>query len=300
MARKRKAAAEKQESGGDSGGASEENEQLESDGEELVEEGKLICALTQEQRPETDQEKTLQSFIEQLHLEYGIPLELMARDVRVICEVEDAKSGGTKKKSRTISLAVYEEGADRTPDNIIRVAVIVPPKTKPEEQNLVLLNDLLGAIGGSREEVFGIWSNGTDLAFRMRRYDRTGQPRYLDLTDIPAPDETLKDLETADRRPLRIATGDSLLRTFKRCHDYIYGNQGAKSDKAFLATPVLDLCEDLRRKAVTSKLLRGRNGGQHGRWSLGGCEENPSALRRGRGQEGSVSRRLRWFGASRS
>lgn len=203
------------------------------EGEELVEEGKLICALTGEQRTESDQEKTLQSFIEQLHREYGIPLEDMERDVRVTCEIENEKSGGTKKKTRTISLAVYDHKAERTPENVIRVAVIAPPKTKPDETNLLLLNDILGAIGGERPEVFGIWTNGSDLAFRMRTYDRVGQPKYVELTDIPAPDETLQDLETAERRPLRIATGDSLLRTFKRCHDYIYGNQPAKSDKAF-------------------------------------------------------------------
>lgn len=209
------------------------DELADSEGEELVEEGKLICKLTGEQRTETEQEKTLQSFIEQLHREYGIPLEDMARDVRVVCEVEDSRSGGTKNKTRSISLAVYESNKDRTPDNIIRVAVVSPPKTRPDEGNLLVLNDILGAIGGERAQVFGIWTNGSDLAFRMRSYDRAGQPKYVDLTDIPAPDESLEDLETADRRPLRIATGDSLLRTFKRCHDYIYGNQPAKSDKAF-------------------------------------------------------------------
>jgi type I restriction enzyme M protein len=63
----------------------------------------------------------------------------------------------------------------------------------------------------------------------MREYHkRTGDPVYTELTDFPAPDETLEDLESAERRPMRVAAGDSLLRAFKRCHDYLYGNQNRR------------------------------------------------------------------------
>src|SRR5581483_2345089 len=85
-----------------------------------------------------------------------------------------------------------------------------------------------------RSEVYGVWTNGTDLAFRLRTFhSRTGDPVFTELTDIPAPDESLADLESAERRPLRVAAGDSLLRTFKRCHDYLYGNQNMRGDRAF-------------------------------------------------------------------
>ncbi len=83
-------------------------------------------------------------------------------------------------------------------------------------------------------EIYGLWTNGSELAFRMRRFNRrTGAAELTELTDFPAPDETLEDLESADRRPLRVASGDSLLRAFKRCHDYLYGNQNMRGDKAF-------------------------------------------------------------------
>ena len=63
----------------------------------------------------------------------------------------------------------------------------------------------------------------------MREYHkRTGDPQFTELTDFPAPDETLEDLESAERRPMRVAAGDSLLRAFKRCHDYLYGNQNRR------------------------------------------------------------------------
>lgn len=88
---------------------------------------------------------------------------------------------------------------------------------------------MLGGIAPDRDRVFGLWTNGADLTFRMREYHkRTGDPVYTELTDFPAPDETLEDLESAERRPMRVAAGDSLLRAFKRCHDYLYGNQNRR------------------------------------------------------------------------
>ena len=45
--------------------------------EDLVPEGKLVCVLTGEYKTASPQEETLQSFIEQLHREYGIALEDM-------------------------------------------------------------------------------------------------------------------------------------------------------------------------------------------------------------------------------
>src|SRR6185436_10015654 len=92
----------------------------------------------------------------------------------------------------------------------------------------------------------GLWTNGTDLAFRMRTYHpRTGEPEFTELTDFPAPGETLEDLEKAERRPLRVATADSLLRAFKRCHDYLYGNQSMRADRAFWQLLYLIFCKIL-------------------------------------------------------
>ncbi len=63
------------------------------DAEELLPEGKLVCVLTGEQRTATAQEETLQSFIEQMHREYGVALEDMERDVRISCVTFDEAKG---------------------------------------------------------------------------------------------------------------------------------------------------------------------------------------------------------------
>lgn len=188
--------------------------------EELLEEGKIICNLTGEHRTATPQEETLQSFIEQLHREYGVAFEDMARDVRIVCESEDPERGGVRKKTRNVSLVVYEPGAAHEPENIIRAVLVAPPTAKADK-SVDALEDVLANLDERHDRVFGVWTNGSELAFRMREYhSRTGEPRFEELTDFPAPHETLEDLESAERRPLRIATKDSLLRSFKHCHSY--------------------------------------------------------------------------------
>lgn len=223
-----------------------EVEALDGETEELLPEGKLVCALTGEQKLATPQEETLQSFIEQLHREYGVALEDMGRDVRLRCTFVDEKTGKERNRSRTVSLVVYETGKPHEVDHVIRAAFIASPSTKADAKAIGVLEEILGSLSDSYPQVFGLWTNGIELAFRMRTYhSRTGDPEFTELTDIPGPAETLEDLENASRRPLRVAAGDSLLRTFKRCHDYLYGNQQMRPDKAFWQLLYLIFCKIL-------------------------------------------------------
>lgn len=213
-------------------------------GDELVPEGKLVCALTGQLVSASAHEELLQSLIEQLHREYGVPIEDMARDVRLPCYSDDSNSGKSKTRMRAISLVVYESAESHEPGNIIRVAIVAKPGAKPEQKSLDVLDEVLGSLSQDRAQVFGLWTNGTDLTFRMRTYhSRTGEPEYVSLTDFPAPSETLEDLESGTRRPLRIATKDSLLQTFKRCHNYLYGNQSMRGDRAFWQLLFLIFCK---------------------------------------------------------
>lgn len=230
--------------------------------EELLPEGKLVCALTGELKTATPQEETLQSFIEQLHREYQIPLEDMGRDVRLQCQTIDHKTGKPRTRTRSVSLVVYEPGRPHQNQNIIRIALIAAPTTKADEKAIGLLEEALGGLSEDREQVFGLWTNGTNLAFRMRTYhSRTGEPQFTELTDFPAPDESLDDLEKAERRPLRVATADSLLRAFKRCHDYLYGNQSMRGDRAFWQLLYLIFCKILDEQQSSRRFFVGATEG---------------------------------------
>lgn len=216
----------------------------ENGSDELVPEGKLVCALTGEFKTASSQEEVTQSLIEQLHREYTVPLEDMERDVRVACTTEDPDTGRSRTRRRIVSLVVYQAGKAHDVANIIRVGIVAKPGVKPDAKAINVLDEVLGNLSQDRPQVYGLWTNGIGLEFRMRTYQaRTGEPQYVSLTDFPAPSETLEDLESGSRRPLRIATGESLLQTFKRCHDYLYGNQSMRGDRAFWQLLYLIFCK---------------------------------------------------------
>jgi type I restriction enzyme M protein len=205
-----------------------DGEEGDEDGAEPIPQDTLVCALTHEFKPDKPEERVLQSFIEQLHREYRVELADMERDVRVACQ--DANG---KKKNVTVGVAVYEHGVAHEVENIIRVVLIAKANAKVSDAAVGQLDLVLSNLSDERPEVYGAWTNGKDLTFRMRTYDpANGFPVSTELTDFPAPDETLADLNDADRRALRVAAGDSLLRAFNHCHDYL-STQGLRDEKAF-------------------------------------------------------------------
>ena len=188
----------------------------------------LVCALTAELKLDKPEERILQNLIEQMHREYRVELADMERDVKLSCV--DASE---KKKNVTLAIAVYEKNKPHAVDNIIRVVLVGKANAKGIDAAVGQLDLVLSNLSEDRAEVYGVWTNGKDMAFRMRTYNpANGFPVPTELTDFPAPDEVLADLDDADRRPLRVAAGDSLLRAFNHCHDYL-STQGLRDEKAF-------------------------------------------------------------------
>lgn len=200
----------------------------EEDADEPIPQDTLVCALTEEFKPDKPEERVLQSLIEQLHREYRVEYSDMQRDVRVAC-----LDAAGRRKTITIGIAVYEHAQPHELENIIRIVLVAKANAKVSDATIGQLDLVLSNLSEDRAEVFGVWTNGKDMAFRMRTYDpANGFPVSTELTDFPAPDETLADLDDADRRPLRVAAGDSLLRAFSHCHDYL-STQGLRDEKAF-------------------------------------------------------------------
>ncbi|MGL3104620.1 N-6 DNA methylase [Bradyrhizobium sp. BR 1432] len=196
--------------------------------DELIPQDTLICALTGHSKIDKPEERVLQSLIEQLHREYRIELSDMERDVKVAC-----RDAAEKKKTVSIGVAVYESGKLHTLDNLIRVVLVAKSNAKVSDAAIGQLELVLSNLNEARSEVYGVWTNGKEMAFRMRTYDAAnGFPVITELTDFPAPDETLADLDDADRRALRVAAGNSLLRAFNHCHDYL-STHGLRDEKAF-------------------------------------------------------------------
>lgn len=188
----------------------------------------IVCSLTGALVDDNPEERVLQSFVEQLHREYRVELADMERDVRISCQDD-----GGKNKSIRVGIAVYQQGKPHEIGNIIRVVLIAKANARVSDAAVGQLDLVLSNLNEDRSEVYGAWTNGKDLTFRMRTYNpANGFPVSTELTDFPAPDETLADLDDADRRALRVAAGNSLLRAFNHCHDYL-STQGLRDEKAF-------------------------------------------------------------------
>ena len=196
-----------------------------SQNELVLGENEIVCTLTNRVVKSTDRELTLQSMIAMMSDEYGFDPEDMERDFKV--KYTDADSG--KTKTQKVDLAIFEEGRAHETENLIRFVIVAKDsKVKP--------NDKKGGVSATMENIlfctdcdFGCWTNGEDLHYLHSNEDDWGQSDVEDITDFPACGQTLEDLEAQGERALpRKPANESLVKTFKRCHDYIYGNEGMK------------------------------------------------------------------------
>ena len=215
--------------------------------EEIVlEDNQLVCVLTGEIKKVSPAETNLQSIIVMLNEEYGFDLEDMVRDFKI--EYTDPDTNKLKKQK--VELVVFEKGKPHEQDHIIRICIVQDDKVKENDKKKGLTATLENAMGAVESCEFGLWANGSNYHFLQKEDDALGYDyEFVDLSDFPGEGETLGDLDRADRSNSRKPANDSLIKVFKRSHDYIYGNEGRKKD-AFWQLLYLIFCKlyDEKRK----------------------------------------------------
>lgn len=215
--------------------------------EEIVlEDNQLVCVLTGEIKKVSAAETNLQSIIVMLNEEYGFDLEDMVRDFKI--EYTDPDTNKLKKQK--VELVVFEKGKPHEQDQIIRICIVQDDKVKENDKKKGLTATLENAMGAVESCEFGLWANGSNYHFLQKEDDALGYDyEFVDLSDFPGEGETLGDLDRADRSNSRKPANDSLIKVFKRSHDYIYGNEGRKKD-AFWQLLYLIFCKlyDEKRK----------------------------------------------------
>lgn len=204
----------------------------------ILEDNQLICILTENIKKSTAQEQNIQSTIRMLIEEYGFEMADMARDFNIIY-VEPATG---KNKKQKLEVVVFEKGTDHVQENIIRIAVVQDEKVKENDKKKGVTPTLENALGAVENCEFGLWTNGQDIKYLQREYDVFDNENFIDLADFPGEGETIKDMDRADRSHARKPANDSLIKVFKRSHDYIYGNEGRKKD-AFWQLLYLIFCK---------------------------------------------------------
>ena len=193
--------------------------------EEIVlNDNQIICALTDAIKPAKSKELTLQSLIAMLNEEYGFEMTDMERDFTLAYVDTEGKN-----KRMKIDLAVFEAGKPHDADGLIRICIVQDDKTKSKDSKKGVESTLQEALEASEDCDFGLWTNGDEFHFLQKETDEWNVIQCNDISDFPGEGQTMEDLEKwADKIKPRKPANDSLVRTFKRCHDYIYGNEGMK------------------------------------------------------------------------
>lgn len=209
----------------------------------------LICVLTGDKKKASSKEQILQSIILQMNEEYGFEMSDMKRDYSFSYENEEGK-----KKRMTIDLAIFRADAAKEPENLERICFVYDAKVKAGDNKKgveAALNFGLRASGCD----FGLWTNGDELHFSQRTEDLIGNEKIIDIADFPGLGESIEDMERqGDRSQPRKPANDSLIRTFSRCHNYLYANEGRKKD-AFWELLNLIFCKiyDEKRRFICAE-----------------------------------------------
>ncbi|WP_192347901.1 class I SAM-dependent DNA methyltransferase [Algoriphagus sp. Y33] len=216
-----------------------------------LEDNQLVCILTGDVKKVKPQESNLQSIILMLNEEYGFDLADMERDFAI--QYTDPDSG--KPKRQKVELVIFEKGKPHEQDFIIRICVVQDDKVKDTDKKKGVKPTLENAMGAVESCEFGLWANGSSYHYLQKEDDAMGfDYEFVDLSDFPGEGETLGDLDRADRSSSRKPANDSLIKVFKRSHDYIYGNEGRKKD-AFWQLLNLIFCKlyDEKRRFIPSE-----------------------------------------------
>lgn len=205
----------------------------------IIEDNQLVCVLTDKPKKATSQEKNIQSIILMLNEEYGFEMKNIARDVNIV--FVDPDTG--KNKKQKIEVVVYKEDSEQNQEDIIRIAAVQDEKIKENDKKKGVTIALENALAALDNCDFGLWTNGNDLKYLQKEDDDFGFDfNFTDISDFPGNGETIEDIDRADRSHSRKPANDSLIKVFKRSHDYIYGNEGRKKD-AFWQLLYLIFCK---------------------------------------------------------
>lgn len=201
--------------------------------------------------PDTPKEQVRQRIARALFHEYGLCVEDMGRDFSVTV-------GG---KRRRIDLAIFKHDAGHTVEALQRV-VVCRPEPKLAKRGAVKMRDYDQAANDLQDikpfltEMdsceYGLWTNGLEFFFLQKKASRF-QVETEPIGDWPLADETIGSKDVVSHAHTRKADPEMLRIAFRRCHNFIHGNEGMPKDAAFWQFLYLIFCKMHDEKAPRDK-----------------------------------------------
>ena len=188
----------------------------------IVQQGKIldyIDALTQ--RKETPEEYVRQEIAKSLVREYGYEKQEIS--------VEFTLRLGSRRPRA--DLVIFNEGDPHDQD---RTRIIIECKSQKIKSTARKdgVGQLKSYMAACPNIAYGMWTNGIER-FCYRRIDTGGKVVFEETPDIPEKGRTEDEVTRLRFDQLKAASSDALLFAFRRCHNYIAGNQGLQKPEAF-------------------------------------------------------------------
>jgi len=196
-----------------------------------LDEGMTLDYITGQPVKETPKELVRQRIARALLHEYAISVEDMEPDFRL-------KVDGKNKK---IDIVIFEAGAEHTVEHLRRIVICDKEpangkkgayRLRDHDQARRDVEQLQFAMLAAPDCRYGLWTNGLEFFF-FERKDSRFATEFNPIGDWPQGDESVSLREVASFARLRRADPEMLRTTFRRCHNFIHGNEGMPKDAAF-------------------------------------------------------------------
>ncbi|MCP5106454.1 MAG: N-6 DNA methylase, partial [bacterium] len=202
-----------------------------------IDSGFLLDYVSGEPVKESKKELVRQRIARALIHEYGIAPDDMTLDF---------KTSGRKK----VDIAIFHNGKKHTVENLSRVVLCRPePKMgrnairirdyEQAESDLEGLEEIMREVESCK---YGLWTNGLEFFFlekEKKRFEINCNP----IGDWPMAEESDMTKDVFSDARTRVADEEMLKVTFRRCHNFIHGNEGMPKDAAFWQFLYLIFCK---------------------------------------------------------
>ncbi len=189
---------------------------------------------------DTPKEQVRQFIARALEHEYNIPPEDMQADFVV----------GSGKNRRVVDIAIFHHQKEHTVLNLSRAIVCRPMPAsgrsaarvrdpKEAEKDLLILQEIMEQVGTCE---YGLWTNKLDIFYvkcKRSRFD----VQLEHIADWPLAGESLNEHSPTSRITFHKADKEMMRVAFRRCHNFIHGNEGMPKDAAFWQFLYLIFCK---------------------------------------------------------
>ncbi|MBN1450634.1 MAG: N-6 DNA methylase [Anaerolineales bacterium] len=200
---------------------------MSSDTISLIPPGKLRCVVTGRLRKDTPEENVRQRIARSLLEDYGYSKS----------DIEIEFTVGLGRSKKRVDIAIFPPKTEHQQENIQIIVECKREDIRPTDRDngIEQLKSYLSACLNAR---FGLWIGSELQVWEKVATDQGHQ--FVIATDIPrfgfgAP----APLTFAELVPAR----EELIGVFRRCHNYIYGNQGLQKEPAFQELLKLIFCK---------------------------------------------------------